>query len=413
MFEAAVQTATAEHCLPAHLPTPPRGRTVVVGAGKAAADMARVVEEHWPGPLSGLVVTRDGHAVPCRHIEVLEAGHPYPDERGQAAAASILALAADLGAEDLLLCLLSGGGSALLSLPVPAISLAEKRSVTTQLLRSGANIVEINCVRKHLSAIKGGRLALAARPARVVSLIISDAPGDDVSVIASGPTCADASTRRDALDILERYDISVPSGVGVWLAEAAAETPKPGDARLADVRNVIIATPQRSLEAAAARVRAAGMQPLILGDAIEGEARQCALVHAGIARQCARYGQPAAPPCVLISGGETTVTVRGPGRGGRNSEFLLALALALRGQADIWALAADTDGIDGTEDNAGALLTPDTLSRAAALRLNPQALLDDNDAYHLFNSLDDLLVTGPTRTNVNDFRAILIGGPRR
>jgi hydroxypyruvate reductase len=413
MYEVAVQTATAERRLSAHLPPPPRGRTVVVGAGKAAADMARVVEEHWSGPLSGLVVTRGGHGAACRHIEVLEAGHPDPDERGQAAAASILALAADLGADDLLLCLLSGGGSALLSLPVPVISLAEKRSVTSQLLRSGANITEVNCVRKHLSAIKGGRLALAARPARVVSLIISDVPGDDVSVIASGPTCADASTRQQALDILERYDISVPSAVGVWLAEAAAETPKPGDPWLAGVQNIIIATPQQSLEAAAARALAAGVQPLILGDAIEGEARQCALVHAGIARQCARYGQPVAPPCVLISGGETTVTVHGRGRGGRNTEFLLALALALRGQGDTWALAADTDGIDGTEDNAGALLTPDTLARAAALHLNAQALLDDNDAYHLFSSLHDLVMTGPTRTNVNDFRAILVGGPHR
>jgi hydroxypyruvate reductase len=412
MFDAAVQTASAERCVPPHLPQPPRGRTLVVGAGKAAADMARVVDERWTGPLSGLVVTRDGHGTACRRIEILEAGHPEPDERGQAAAARMLALAADLTADDLLLCLLSGGGSSLLSLPVPEVPLADKRAVTRQLLRSGANIAEINCVRKHLSAIKGGRLAVAARPARVVSLIISDVPGDDVSVIASGPTSADASTRQEALDILERYDLSVPSTVGLWLAEGAAETPKPGDPRLHGVQNIVIARPQQSLEAAAARALAAGVQPLILGDAIEGEARQCAVVHAGIARQCARYGQPAVPPCVLISGGETTVTVRGRGRGGRNSEFLLALALALRGANEVWALAADTDGIDGTGDNAGALLTPDTLARAAAVGLNAQALLDDNDAYHLFRSLHDLVVTGPTLTNVNDFRAVLIGAPR-
>jgi hydroxypyruvate reductase len=409
LFRAAVDAASAERCVPPNLPPPPRGRTVVVGAGKAAAAMARAVETHWPGPLSGLVVTRYGHGVPCDRIEVIEAGHPEPDARGYAAAQSILALVSDLHVDDLLLCLLSGGGSALLSLPVPQITLADKRSVTQQLLRSGATITEINCVRKHLSAIKGGRLAMAARPARVVSLIISDVPGDDVSVIASGPTSADTSTRQQALDILERYGINIPAAMGEWLAQAAAETPKPDDERLAAVQNIVVATPQQSLQAAAARALAAGVQPLILGDAIEGEARQCALVHAGIARQCARYGQPVTPPCVLISGGETTVTVRGRGRGGRNAEFLLGLALALRGHENIWALAGDTDGIDGTEDNAGALLSPDTLARAAACGLNPQALLDDNDAYRLFERLHDLVITAPTRTNVNDFRAILIG----
>ena len=408
MFRAAVDAASPLRCLPPHLPSAPRGRTIVIGAGKAAAAMAQAVEAHWPAPLSGLVVTRYGHAVPCERIEVVEAGHPTPDAAGLAAAIRILSLLEGLTADDLVLCLISGGGSSLLALPADGLALADKRNITQQLLLSGATIEEINCVRKHLSAIKGGRLALAAQPAQVVSLIISDVPGDDLSVIASGPTVADASTRVQALEILERYDLNVAPHVLEWLEREESETPKPGDVRLSRVRNVLIATPQLSLAAAAACAAAAGVTPLILGDAIEGEARECAKVHAGIARSCAMHAQPATPPCVLISGGETTVTVKGRGRGGRNTEFLLALALALREQEQIWGIACDTDGIDGTEDNAGAQLAPDTLARAAALGLNPAMLLDDNDSYRLFENAGDLVITGPTRTNVNDFRAILI-----
>jgi hydroxypyruvate reductase len=408
MFHAALAAADPLRVLPPHLPPPPRGRTVVVGAGKAAAAMAQAVEQNWDGPLSGLVVTRYGHALPCQRIAVVEASHPMPDAAGLAAAQRIRQLVGGLSADDLVLCLLSGGGSSLLSLPADALTLADKRGLNLQLLRSGATITEINCVRKHLSAIKGGRLALAAQPAQLVSLIISDVPGDDLSVIASGPTVADASTRQEALEILERYDLSVPRQVLDWLALPESETPKPGDARLTQVRNVLIATPQQALAAAAEYAAQRGLATVILGDAIEGEARECAKVHAGIALSCAAYAQPARPPCVLISGGETTVSVRGRGRGGRNAEFLLGLALALRAHAGIWAIACDTDGIDGTEDNAGAQLGPDTLARAAALGLVPAALLEDNDAYRLFGALNDLIITGPTRTNVNDFRAILI-----
>lgn len=408
MFHAALDAAAPARVLPAFLPPPPRGRTIVVGAGKAAAAMAAAVEQHWQAPLSGLVVTRYGHAVPCEHIEVVEASHPTPDAAGLAAAQSIRERVTGLSGDDLVLCLISGGGSSLLSLPAAGISLADKRSINQQLLRSGAAIDEINCVRKHLSAIKGGRLALAAQPAQLVCLIISDVPGDDVSVIASGPTVADASTREQALEILERYDLSVPRHVLDWLASEAAETPKPGDPRLQSVRNILIATPQQALAAAADYAVSQGVRSLILGDAIEGEARECAKVHAGIALSCATHKVPLEAPCVLISGGETTVTVRGRGRGGRNAEFLLGLALALRGRDNVWAIACDTDGIDGTEDNAGAQLGPDSLLRASALGLDPAALLADNDAYRLFESLNDLVITGPTRTNVNDFRAILI-----
>ncbi|HTP40656.1 MAG TPA: glycerate kinase [Steroidobacteraceae bacterium] len=409
LFAAAVAAASPAQCVPPHLPAAPRGRTVVIGAGKAAAAMAAAVEQHWNGPLAGLVVTRYGHSVPCSQVEVVEAGHPLPDEAGERAARGILELLRGLSADDLVLCLISGGGSSLLSLPALPIAPADKRDINRELLRSGANIAEINCVRKHLSAIKGGRLALAAWPAKVVTLVISDVPGDDLSVIASGPTVADPTTSAAALEILERYSIAVPATVRHWLRDPASETPKPGDPRLAGVQNTLVATPLQSLAAAAKRAAAAGYRPLILGDAIEGEARECAVVHAGIARSVAAHGVPLPAPCALISGGETTVTVRGAGRGGRNAEFLLGLALALQGAPDIWALAADTDGIDGTEDNAGALLAPDTLARAAAANLEARALLVDNDGYGFFSALGDLLVTGPTRTNVNDFRAILIG----
>ncbi len=411
MFEAAVDAAAPAQCVPPALPMPPTGRTVVVGAGKAAAAMAAAVEAHWPSdrPLAGLVVTRYGHGVapPLEQprIEVVEASHPVPDGAGEHAAARILSLVQGLGADDLVLCLIAGGGSALLALPAPEVSLADKQAVSRALLRSGASIHEMNCVRKHLSAIKGGRLAAASAPARVVSLVISDVPGDDPSVIASGPTVPDPTTLEDARAVLARYGIEPPPAVQARLRDPAAETPKPGDPIFANTETVVIATPQASLEAAAAVARAAGITPVILGDAIEGEAREVARVMAGIARQCARHGQPAAPPCVLISGGETTVTVRGRGRGGRNAEFLLALAVALEGHQGIHAIACDTDGIDGTEDNAGALLGPDTLARS---KLSPRERLADNDGYGFFAGLGDLVITGPTRTNVNDFRAILI-----
>jgi hydroxypyruvate reductase len=407
-FEAAVDAARAPERIKAHLPPPPKGRTVVVGAGKAAAAMAKAVEEAWPGPLSGLVVTRYGHGLPTTRIEVVEAAHPNPDEASQRAAAEILKLAGGLGPDDLLLCLISGGGSALMALPAPGLTLADKQGVTRGLLRCGATISEINCVRKHLSAIKGGLLAAAAAPAPVVALLISDVPGDDPSVIASGPTVPDPTTTADALAVLDKYALDVPAQVRAHLEGEVAETPKPGDPRLAASRTEMVATPQDALEAAAAVVREAGLRPLILGNAIEGEARDVALVHAGMAKQAARFGQPAEPPCVILSGGETTVTIRGQGRGGRNGEFLLALAVALDAHPQVWALAADTDGIDGVEDNAGAILRPDTLSRTAAAGLNARAHLADNDSYGLFSRLGDLIVTGPTRTNVNDFRAILV-----
>jgi glycerate 2-kinase len=408
MFEAAVEAASPVNCVPPHLPAPPKGRTVVIGAGKAAGAMAKAVEDHWRGPLEGLVVTRYAHGLPTGRIEVVEAGHPVPDAAGKAAAARILQMLQGLSADDLVLCLISGGGSALLALPAEGIGLEDKQAINKALLKSGATIAEMNSVRKHLSAIKGGRLALAAAPAKVVALTISDVPGDDPSIIASGPTVADASTRQEALAILRKYAIGISENVRKWLESPDSETPKPGDSRLASVDNVMIATPQDALEAAAKVAAAAGYEPVILSNCIEGEARDVALMHAAIAKQCAGFGQPAEPPCVLISGGETTVTVKGHGRGGRNAEFLLALAIALDGHPGIYGLAADTDGIDGTEDNAGALVDPDSLARAAARGLDAKAYLADNDGYSLFATLGDLLITGPTRTNVNDFRAILI-----
>jgi glycerate 2-kinase len=410
MFDAAVNAAQASKCVPAHLPAPPKGRTVVVGAGKAAAAMARAVEDHWRGNLSGLVVTRYGHAVQCRRIEVVEAAHPVPDAAGERAARRILAAVQGLTADDLVLCLMSGGASALLSLPAPGLTLEDKQAANRALLRSGATIAEMNCVRKHLSGIKGGRLAAASAPAPVVTLMISDVPGDDPSIVGSGPTVADPTTFADASAILEKYRITEIPRVSDYLRAAQDETPKPGDRRLAGTKLTTIATPQMSLEAAAAIAHDQGITPVILSDSIEGEARDVALVHAGIARQVAKHGQPARPPCVLLSG-ETTVTVRGTGRGGRNAEFLLALAIALEGYPGIYAMAGDTDGIDGTEDNAGALLAPDTLERAAALRVNARAHLANNDGYGFFSSLGDLVVTGPTLTNVNDFRAVLIAPP--
>ena len=406
LFDAAVARAQPERCVPPRLPPPPEGRTIVVGAGKAAASMAHAVETHWPGPLSGLVVTRYGHGLPCKRIQVVEAAHPVPDAAGEAAAASILGMVKDAGAEDLVVCLISGGGSALLSLPAAGLTLGDKQAVNKALLTSGATISEMNCLRKHLSAVKGGRLGAAAHPARLVTLAISDVPGDDPAVIASGPTVADPTTFADARAILERYAIDPPSAVAGHLTAAADETPKPGERRLAAAETVLVATPGEALEAAACAARAAGYAPVILGDDIEGEARV-------VAAEQARRALGTPPGHVLLSGGETTVTVRGGGRGGRNGEFLLALALVLDGDPGIWAIACDTDGIDGTEDNAGALLAPDTLARAAALGLDAGAKLADNDGYGFFSALGDLVVTGPTFTNVNDFRAILVENPQR
>ncbi|MBR46523.1 MAG: glycerate kinase [Rhodospirillaceae bacterium] len=401
MFDAAVDAAQPALCVPPHLPPPPSGRTVVIGAGKAGGAMARAVEEHWRGPLEGLVVTRYGHRVETQNIEVVEASHPVPDQAGADAARRILELAGGLGEEDLALCLISGGGSALLSLPAEGLTLDDKQQVTTALLRSGADISEINCVRKHLSAIKGGRLASACHPAPVITLAISDVPGDDAAVIASGPTVPDPSTFAEARAVLEKYAIEPPKSVAAHLRAEAAESPKPGDERLAGADFRLIAAPAASLKAAGKVAEAAGYRARILGDALEGEARDMAQEHAALARGCA-------PGTVLLSGGEATVTVAGQGRGGPNAEYALALALALDGAADISAMACDTDGIDGTEDNAGAFVAPDTLARAAACGEDGARRLAANDAYGFFQALDDLVMSGPTLTNVNDFRAILI-----
>lgn len=408
MFDAAVRAADPERVLPAFLPDPPAGRTVVVGAGKASAAMARALERHWPGPLEGVVVTRYGHAVPCERIRILEAAHPVPDANSEAAARAILEAVRGLGPDDLVIALISGGGSALMALPAPGLTLADKQAVNRALLRSGADIGEMNCVRKHLSAIKGGRLAAAAFPARIVTLAISDVPGDDPAVIASGPTVPDPTTFAGARSILVKYGIAEPAAVVAHLARAEEETPKPGDPRLARAEFRLIATPQRSLEAAAEVAEQAGIRPYVLSDAIEGEAREVAKVLAAIARQVRRRGQPVRAPCVLLSGGETTVTVRGDGKGGRNVEFLLALAVALAGEPGVFAVAGDTDGIDGAEEVAGAILRPDSLERAARLGLDAKAMLARNDAHPFFAALGNQLVTGPTLTNVNDFRAVLV-----
>ena len=412
MFDAAVAAAAPMHRVASYLPQKPKGRTIVIGAGKASAEMARAVEAAWDGPLEGIVLTRDGHAAPCRQIEIVEASHPVPDARGAAAAQRILHLVEHLSEDDLVIALISGGGSALLSVPAPGLTLDDKRALNTALLRSGAPIGEMNIVRKHVSAVKGGRLAAAIHPATVVTLVISDVPGDDVAVIASGPTVPDASTFAEALEILARYSITEPMSAIAHLERAADETPKPGDPRLAGAITHLIATPQMSLAAAAAVAQAAGVTPLILGDAIEGEAREVGRVMAGIARHAAMQGQPVPPPVVLISGGETTVTLRGDGRGGRNVEFLLSLAVALDGLPGVWAIAGDTDGVDGVEEIAGAQIAPDTLRRAAGLGLNPKASLANNDAHGFFEALGDQVITGPTRTNVNDFRAILVTDAR-
>ena len=412
LFDAAIASAQPALCLPAHLPEPPLGRLLVIGAGKASAAMAQVVEAHWPGPLSGLVVTRYGYAVPCDRIEIVEASHPVPDAAGEAAAVRMLKLVQGLTTDDLVLCLISGGGSALLPLPAAGLTLADKQAVSRDLLKSGATISEMNCLRRHLSAIKGGRLAAACYPARVLTLLMSDVPGDDPINIASGPTVADFSTCADALEIARRYGIKLPPAAEELLTSGRSESVKAGDPRLARAETRMIATPQAALEAAAAVARKAGFAAHILGDALEGEARDVGKVLAAIALQVAERDQPFQAPCVLLSGGETTVTVRGKGRGGRNVECLLSIGLALDGHARIHALAGDTDGVDGQEETAGALLAPDSMARAWRLGLRPRDALDDNDAHSFFEALGDAVVTGPTLTNVNDFRAILIEGGR-
>nr|MBL8412561.1 glycerate kinase [Dechloromonas sp.] len=408
LFDAAIAAADPALCVPPHLPPDDGGRLIVIGAGKASAAMAKAVETHWQGPLAGLVVTRYGHGVPCERIEIVEAAHPVPDAAGEAAALRILQTVRGLNERDRVLALISGGGSALMAAPAEGVTLAEKRALTSALLRSGASIGEINCVRKHLSASKGGRLAVAVWPAPVLTLAISDVPGDDPAVIASGPTVADPTTCADALRVLDFYGIDVPRALRQRLESGVLETPKPGDSRLARSDYQLVASPRQMLEAAAVEARRLGITPLILGDAIEGEAREVGKAMAGMARACAAHGFPAGRPCVLLSGGETTVTLKGHGRGGRNTEFLLGLALALDGAAGIHVLAADTDGIDGSENNAGALVAPDTLVRARALGIDSRAHLAGNDAWGYFSALGDLLVTGPTLTNVNDFRAVLV-----
>lgn len=417
LFRSAIQAVDASTCILPWLPPPPTGRTVVVGAGKAAASMARAVERHWEGDLSGIIITRYGHVPPpdegrTSHIEYVEAGHPVPDEVGVRATRRLLEKVRGLTDNDLVICLISGGGSALMTLPPPGISLEDKQLVTRQLLRSGCTIAEMNCVRKHLSEVKGGRLALACWPARVVSLLVSDIPGDDPSLIASGPTLPDNTDFEDARSVLKRYHIDLPPAVARHLEMAVHESPKRDDPRLSRSSWHIVARPSMALEAAAEAARQAGLTPLVLGDNIQGEAREVAADHAEVVRSILHHSDPIPPPCVLLSGGEMTVTVKGQGRGGRSTEFLLALAHALRGETDFWALCADTDGLDGTEANAGAFVTPDLLARAEALGVDPRQALEQNDSWSLFNITGELFFTGPTFTNVNDFRAIIIQ-PRR
>lgn len=408
MFDAAVAAAQPALCLAQHLPEPPKGRTIVIGAGKASAAMARALEDNWSGPLQGLVVTRYGYEVACQRIEIMQAAHPVPDAASQAAAVRMREMVQGLSADDLVIALVSGGGSSLLVEPAPGLSLADKQAVNAALLASGANISEMNTVRRHLSGIKGGRLAAACHPARLVTLLISDVPGDAPQDIASGPTVADTTTREDAWDILRRYNIALSEPMRAWLDSTSSESIKPNDPRLASAEVRMITAPQVALRAAAERAQRAGLAAHILSDRIEGEARDVGKVMAAISQQVMAQGQPFARPCVLLSGGETTVTMRGQGRGGRNVEFLLSLAVALDGAPGVYALAADTDGVDGVEEIAGATLGPDTLRRAWALGMNPRSHLDNNDAHSFFQRLGDSVVTGPTLTNVNDFRAILL-----
>ncbi|MCP1199558.1 glycerate kinase [Notoacmeibacter sp. MSK16QG-6] len=409
MFEAAVAAAQPDVCVPPALPAyPQKGRLLIIGAGKASAAMARAAERHYGRPLEGLIVTRYGHAVACDRIEIVEAAHPVPDEAGADAARRMLQLVGGLCADDTVLCLISGGGSSLLPLPLDGITLQDKQTVNRALLRCGATISEMNCVRRHLSAIKGGRLAAACHPARLINLLISDVPGDDPIDIASGPTVGDPTNRKDALEILRRYRLDLPQSVREVLDKEVSESVKPGDPRVANVETRFVATPQQSLEAAASIARDHGITPHILGDAIEGEAREVAVVMAGMTHQITKRDQPFERPCVLLSGGETTVTINGDGRGGRNVEFLLSLAVALKGADGVHAIAGDTDGVDGAEEVAGAVIRPDTLSRAQALGLSAGESLLNNDGHGFFEALNDQVITGATLTNVNDFRAILI-----
>lgn len=412
LFDAAIASAQPALCVPPHLPKPEElphgGRLVVIGAGKASAAMAQAVEAHWSGPLSGLVVTRYGYGAPCSRIEIVEAAHPVPDTAGLRAAQRILDLVQGLRPEDVVMCLISGGGSALLPLPFDGLTLEDKQAVNRAMLASGATISEMNCVRRHLSAIKGGRLAAACHPARVITLLLSDVPGDRPMDIASGPTAADPTTCADALTIVRRYGIALPVAAQAALESGRAESVKPGDPRLARNEIRMVATPQLALQAAASVAQEAGLDAFILGDALEGEARDVGKVLAGIALHTAERAQPFSPPCVLLSGGETTVTLRGKGRGGRNVECLLSLAIALDGHPRVHALMGDTDGVDGSEDIAGALIGPQTLQRARDLGLKPVDVLADNDGHGFFQALDASVVTGPTHTNVNDFRAIFI-----
>lgn len=408
LFHVAVATAQPARVLADFLPANRTQSVLVIGAGKAACSMASCLEQHWSGPLRGLVVTAYGHNEPLQRIEVIEASHPVPDAMSERAAKRILALVASLGADDLVICLISGGGSSLLALPAPGISLADKQDINRALLKSGATIDEINRVRKHLSAIKGGRLGLACTPARLLTLAISDVPGDDPATIASGPTMADPSTSSEALSILQKYRLPIPSAITTWLKNPVSETPKPGDSRLCNNDYRIIASARQSLEAAARHAQQAGFNTLLLGDDISGESRDVACEHAALALAIAKGSGPVSPPCIILSGGETTVIVRGDGKGGRNGEYLLALATELQGASGIYALAADTDGIDGAGDNAGAVLSPETWHRARERGWDILKELENNNCYPLFRDLEDLLITGPTRTNVNDFRAILI-----
>ena len=400
LFDTAVAAASPENCMHKWLPMRPDGRVVIVGAGKAAASMALELEKHWAEPLEGVVIVPYGHSADCKSIEIIEAAHPVPDDAGLAAARTVLERVSDLSASDTVVCLLSGGGSALLSLPASGVSLAEKQALTSQLLRSGAAIHEINCVRKKLSAIKGGKLAAACAPAAVITLLISDVPGNDASIVASGPTIADTTTRADALAILKRFDIAISDAV-----RAAIETSEVVNIVAADVR--ILSTSDDAMLASAAFAEDQNITPYVLGD-LNADATQLAEEHAELALQIAAGFGPITAPCVILSGGETTVNVRGDGRGGRNGEYALALAIALNGHASISAIACDTDGIDGAGDNAGSLVSPDTLARAAASNVNANEMKDNNDSYNFFAAIDDLVFTGPTLTNVNDFRAIHI-----
>jgi len=408
LMDAAIGAADPIKCVPPHLPSPPKGRTVVLGAGKASAAMARAVEDNWPGGISGLIVTRYGYAVDCARIEIVEAAHPVPDRAGLEAAERMVDLARGLGPDDLCLALMSGGASSLLTMPAPGLTLEDKQAVNRALLQSGATISEMNCVRKHLSAIKGGRLARAIAPAALVTLMISDVPGDDPAVIGSGPTVPDTTTFAEARAIIDKYGIDPGQAARRFLEAAAGETPKPGDPAFAGAIETMVARPKASLEAAADAARAVGVTPVILGDALEGESRAVAAEHAALAERIQEGGGPAPAPAVLLSGGETTVTLRGTGDGGPNTEYAMALALALDGRDGIWGLAVDTDGTDGSRDNAGGFVSPGTLERARTLGMNPESLLDNNDSYGFFEGAGGLVVTGPTFTNVNDFRAVLV-----